>query len=186
MTEITTMTVRAGRRGLADGEEVAAARVREILDYSAETGLFTWKPRAAQRQWSSRYAGKKAGRTLRGYIEISLNGKRYQAHRLAWLWHYGTWPNGSLDHINRVRADNCICNLRLADKSQNNWNSKLCVRNTSGFPGVYWVKRWERWCAKIQIRGKSIHLGHFPSRELAVLARQRARQRGCMARSSIR
>jgi hypothetical protein len=93
---------------------LTAEQSREQLDYNPETGEFRWKvPR------NGVIVGAKAGTDCHdGYISIRIFGKRYMAHRLAWLHHYGEWPIGGLDHINGQRWDNRIVNLRLATPKQ--------------------------------------------------------------------
>ena len=66
----------------------------------------------------------------RGYIRCSYEGKKVQGHRLAWFLHYGEWPEGNIDHINRVKTDNRICNLRIATLSENQFNSDRCDNAT--------------------------------------------------------
>lgn len=82
-------------------------RLRELLDYDPETGVFRWKePRRKCR------VGEVAGSLRKdGYVKIQVDGRFYQAHRLAWLCVYGVWPS-AIDHIDGNRANNAIANLR--------------------------------------------------------------------------
>lgn len=149
--------------------DLTAEQVRAALDYDLETGLFRWRERQDMRAcWNSKHAGKIATyRNSAGYIGVRLNGVLRYAHRLAWLYVYGEWPDGDVDHINRDKADNRIENLRLATRSQNNANSCRPRTNTSGFKGVSWSNAVGRWKAEIRARGKRYHLGYFDTPEEA-------------------
>ena len=99
-------------------------------------------------------AGEKIGwLSSDGYIKVKLFGVFEYAHRIAWALHYGVEPEKNIDHINRVRSDNRIENLRMADFSQNSANQSFRSDNTSGFKGVTWNQRRGKWQAQIQYRG---------------------------------
>ncbi|SAZ36591.1 AP2 domain [Enterobacter kobei] len=92
--------------------------IRDLIDYNAETGVLT-----AKVNFSGRQAGSVIGsQTWQGYYAFSLFGKKCFAHRLAWLLHYGEWPSQPIDHINGIKTDNSIRNLRLCSLSQNQFN----------------------------------------------------------------
>src|SRR5579862_7745832 len=97
---------------------ITPERLKEVLDYDPATGEFRWKTRLGGKA----VAGRVAGYLDRGYISIRIDRRIYMAHRLAWLWVYGVWPEGWLDHINRKKNDNRIDNLRLAEPWQNQAN----------------------------------------------------------------
>lgn len=138
--------------------------VRSALDYDPETGVFRWR---VSRQRVRK--GKAAGFTTpQGYVRICLGGKVYSAHRLAWFYVYGVWPDGEMDHINRDKADNRIANLRPATKAQNMANS--VTRGKSGRRGVARTRNGKRWKAQITVDGRTRHLGTFDDREDAVFA----------------
>ena len=100
------------------------AALRAALDYDQRTGVFLWRRRPEMhRRWNARYPGTVAGRKCKGYLEIMLDGVRYAAHRLAWVWVYGVDPGPMIDHKNTIRDDNGIINLRPADNRQNHQNS---------------------------------------------------------------
>ena len=86
---------------------------------------------------------------------ISVDGSRYRAHRLAWLYMTGEWSRGDIDHINTYKADNRFCNLREATRSQNSANSPKQCNNVSGFEGVSWVKRDRKWRSDIGVKRES-------------------------------
>jgi len=140
---------------------LTADRLRHVLAYSEETGDFTWKNPSGPRA----RVGDRAGSATQGYINISIDGKLYRAHRLAWLYAYGAWPSLYLDHINGCGTDNRLENLREASQSQNMANSKLRSDCASGFKGV--TKYRSRWVATIAKSGRKIHLGVFDTPEEA-------------------
>lgn len=98
-----------------------------------------------------------------GYRVICVLGKHYLAHRLAWLYEHGTWPADQIDHVNGIRCDNSIANLRAAVSAENNQNRGRRCDNSSGFVGVSAHKSSGRWQAKIGVAGRRIHLGLFAS-----------------------
>lgn len=136
-----------------------AARLRELLSYDPETGVFTL--RVAR---GSEPAGAVAGHLERGYRRISVDGKLYYAHRLAWLYVYGTWPLLHIDHINNTRDDNRISNLRDVSRTVNNQNLKVAqANNKTGVLGVYFHKKANKYQASIMVNGVRKHLGLFAS-----------------------
>jgi len=117
-------------------------------------------------------AGSVAGCTDRdGYLKVCIKSRFYRLHRLAWLYIYGTWPKNQIDHINRNRSDNRICNLRDVTNQQNMCNAGTYNTNTSGRAVVYWDKRDSRWRACIVNKGKYLSLGYFKTFDEAVAAR---------------
>ena len=147
--------------------------LRHLLDYNQDTGVFRWRY-----NMRTKAIGDVAGRNVRGYRKISINRESIYAHRLAWLFVYGEWPQGEIDHINRKRDDNRIENLRTATKSQNRHYAGLGKSNRSGFRGVHFSKTdkygKERWRAQIKINGHRIHIGYFDIPEAAHEAYQAA------------
>lgn len=117
--------------------ELTAERLRELLSYDPETGIF--RRVATRRQVKSGdIAGSDDGK---GYWRIRVNGEKHRAHRLAWLYVNGAWPIDQLDHINGDKLDNRICNLREATNSENQQNRSLPKSNTSGRLGVHFDKQ---------------------------------------------
>ena len=140
---------------------ITQAELKSILSYDPETGEFTWLV-------SHKMAGKKAGTpTDSGYVQIGINGKVYIAHRLAWFYVYGEFPTNEIDHINGVRNDNRIENLRESSSSQNKCNTGISRVNTSGFKGVSWHAISGKWQVHIGVGKKKKYLGLFPTAELA-------------------
>jgi len=144
-------------------DNLTAEYVRSILDYNPETGIFIWRDRAELTPCNrARIVGKIAGCISNtGYIQIKINNIPYQAHRLAWLIVFGKWPNKELDHINTNRIDNRIVNLREADDGNQAFNQTKRKTNTSGYKGVTWSKKLNKWHAQISINYKKKHLGHY-------------------------
>lgn len=97
----------------------------------------------------------------KGYLTVLVDGRRYKAHRVVWLMHFGSFPRGDVDHINGVRSDNRIENLRTVDHVENMRNQKLRSTNTSGVTGVTWNKKQKKWRAKITVNYRTISLGAF-------------------------
>jgi len=153
---------------------ITADQARELLDYDPETGVFKWRfrPRStfkserAWATWNTRFSGSAAGHhDNKGYISIRVLGRLYRAHRLAWLYTYGVWPDIEIDHINRVKTDNRIANLRNATQSQNSANTGMYINNTTGFKGVSRARK--KFKAEITKNGVVMRLGHFSTPEEA-------------------
>ena len=152
--------------------DLTAERLREVLDYDQETGVFTWKIRTHSRVKAGDVAG-----ALRpdGYIQISIDGCLHRAHRLAWLYVTGESPPSEIDHINCVKNDNRISNLRLATRSENLQNQlRAKSNNNTGFLGVS-PNLW-KFKAEIQVDGKRRYIGTFPTPEEAHAAYLKAKR----------
>lgn len=139
--------------------ELTQERLRELLDYRPETGVFTWRGKAK--------VGIPVGRIQTdGYSQIRVDGKLYLAHRLAWLYVHGEWPTSEIDHIDRDRVNNRIANLRDVDRAINATNRRAF--GSSGFKGVTSMKKGSRFFARIsRIDGSVSYLGVFDSAEAA-------------------
>ena len=132
--------------------------LRAQVRYDPATGVFTWP--------NGRVAGNPAGRS--GRLQITLGGVARYAHRLAWLYVYGRWPAGQLDHINGDKLDNRIGNLRELTNAENKQNqSKAYANNRTGLLGVSHDPRSGTWRARIMVGGKSKSLGCFSTPEQA-------------------
>jgi hypothetical protein len=142
---------------------VDIVRVRELLNYDPETGLFTW--RTARRGAAK---GAVAGSKRKdGYVVIRIDYVPILAHRLAWAHVTGSWPKEEIDHRNLDPSDNRLCNLRAATRSQNHANRHCYKTNTSGLKGVSWKKARNGWEAQIRKSGKKFFLGVFQTKEEA-------------------
>lgn len=148
-------------------------RLRELLIYEPETGLFKWRVRRANLYKPGDIAG---GLCKKGYVRILVDNNKQRANRLAWFYMTGEWPQLIVDHINRVRHDNRWENLRLATHSENQQNSDGPRRgNSSGYRGV--SMNYKGWKACITKDGVHHYLGTFHTPELAYSAYQAARAR---------
>jgi len=142
-------------------------KLKQVLNYSEDTGVFTYKERLIdnsesegyRKSWNSQYSGKEAGtKTSHGYIVVSVYGERYYAHRLAWLYMYGVWPK-YIDHIDGNGFNNKISNLRSVTQSENIKNTRIQDKSVSGVIGVTWDKSRSKWIVKITSEGKVYNLG---------------------------
>lgn len=146
--------------------KLTADRARELLSYSHETGALTWRVNR-----SSAKAGNVAGRINEdGYYRVKIDRVEHYAHRVIWLMVHGEFPAEEIDHVNRDPADNRLDNLRPATRAENSFNRGVQSSSKSGIKGVHWNKSSRSWLAIL--RGK--YLGSFPSKELALAARQQA------------
>lgn len=149
---------------------ITQARLKEVLKYDSQTGIFIWlqtrNPRAVK--------GDRAGCLSKGYYRIRVDGKYYPAHRLAWLYVTGKMPVDEIDHINRIGADNRFDNLREADRTIQMRN--LSDRDSiSGYRGVYPVRG--KFAARLGNGIRCIHLGYFEDPELANLIFEESKAR---------
>lgn len=127
------------------------------------------------RHRDGRFAGKPAGRVGgKGYREIAISGRRFQAHRLAWFLATGTWPSEEIDHINGDKADNRLANLREVSHAENGRNQPRPSNNRSGVIGVGWNATAGKWAARIKVDGWSRFLGYFDDVSGAAKARKAA------------
>jgi hypothetical protein len=149
-------------------------RLKELLHYDPETGVFTWlklNPHATKIK-----AGDIAGciDKTKGYVRIKVDGGRYTAHRLAFLYMTGSWPADQVDHIDHIRSNNAWCNLREANPAENGKNRSLNSNNTSGVNGVFFHKTRQRWVVQIWVDAGSVRkqrtLGYFKDFEAAANA----------------
>ena len=138
--------------------KTTAKRVRELLNYEPDTGIFTWRV--------ARGGGIKSGDVAGnidtcGYAQIRIDGRRYSAHRVAYLYMTGEWPVEEIDHKDRNQANNCWSNLRSATRSNNVANRGCLITNKSRFKGASWDKKTQKWRATIVANGKWRLLGYF-------------------------
>lgn len=171
---------------------ISPTDIAAVMRYDFRSGLIYWLPRPLcmfsdgrkfsaghnAKVWNTRYAGKVAGNTTpRGYIQIGAFGRLMKAHRIAWCLHYGSWPSAGIDHINGVKTDNRIINLRDVGQAENNRNAALKRNNTSGACGVSWKRGLDKWTASIEEDGRQVHLGVFTEKTDAIAARKAAERR---------
>jgi len=152
-------------------DDLTQKTVRELFYYNPNTGILTNKIQRGSRGKVGIAAGSI---NMCGYLKLSINGKFYQNHRIIYLWWHGYTPK-MIDHVDNIKTNNLIDNLRECTISQNGWNSKISSDNTSGVKGVTWHKGVKKWQAQIQFNKKSLYLGVFNNIELAELAVQNKR-----------
>lgn len=154
--------------------------LRERLNYDPETGKLFWKDHEGMpKHWRTRWAGKEALTHIRsdGYYNGNVDYIKLTRHRVAWAIYYGKWPEQEVDHINGVKTDNRISNLREVSHKENMRNASMRKDNASGVNGVYWYKRDKKWRVQVKVNGKFKSLGYFDTLEEAAKARQEANER---------
>ena len=120
---------------------------------------------------SNSKVGEEAGFYVDGYRVVEIAGKPYKVHRIIWCMVTGSWPKEQIDHINGIKNDNRLINLREVSAKENSYNRAKGTRNTSGTVGVYLHKETGRWRAMIRVDQKLIHLGLFKTKAAAIAAR---------------
>lgn len=142
----------------ASQETITEGRLRELLHYDPDTGVFMWRVTRRQMRF-----GDVAGHIfIGGYRKIKIDGRFYGAHRLAWLWMTGALPKAQIDHINCLRDDNRFENLRQAVVAQNTRNRSVRASKL-GPKGAYYSDghRGKKWQASIRIDGRNKSLGYY-------------------------
>ena len=147
---------------------------KELFTYDRETGIIKWRRRTNPRQRGDRVAGG-ARPSKGGYTYIDFKGKTYRAHRVAMLLSYGFYGEGlEIDHINHIRDDNRLVNLRFVTRLDNHRNQSRSSRNTTGLTGIRYRKDRRKYMAQIRVGDANIHLGMFATLEEAAKARKAA------------
>lgn len=159
---------------------LTAELARKLLAYDRASGVLVRKVSLT----NSVKVGDVAGSiNKKGYISVCVGGRYYLAHRVIWLMEHGQWPTEQLDHINGVKTDNRLCNLRSVDNATNAQNKPAkSARSSSGLLGVSWMSAAKKWRAQIQVRGRVVYLGLFTDKEAAHAAYVEAKRRhheGC-------
>lgn len=140
---------------------ISIEKLNELFRYEPETGLICWRVR---RKGVKAKCGGVAGYvTDRGYIKIVNDGKSMLAHRVAFAIYFGRWPDGEIDHINGVKSDNRVCNLREATRKQNNANRGPLKNNLTGYKGVNYIKSRNKFVARISNGTRRVFIGMFDS-----------------------
>jgi len=151
-------------------KELTQSRLKELLEYNPDTGIFIW----LENRGGHKTKGKIAGWVdTNGYRIISVYSQDLKAHRLAFLYMEGEIPK-EVDHINHIRNDNRWVNLRKVRRIDNGQNQSMSIANTSGITGVYWCKRTKKWFASIRVNQHNKFQGYFSSIEDAKRARLKA------------
>lgn len=138
--------------------------LKKFLSYDEKTGLFVW----LVNKGTAKAGGLAGAPASNGYTNICIDRKIYKAHRLAWLYVYGFNPSQTIDHINGVKNDNRLVNLREATHQENSQNHVLL--------GAHFHKGKNKWQARIRFDGKRVHLGYFLTKEEACQAYVQAKK----------
>lgn len=142
--------------------------IKSRLRYNKDTGAFTWAE--SRGKWKAGDVSSSVNSL--GYCRVKVDGVSYLAHRLAWAFVYGDFPESDIDHVNGIKTDNRIENLRLATRSENQCNRGKHLNNKSGFKGVNWNQSVKKWAARCMVNGKRTHIGYFDDAALAAAAYQ--------------
>lgn len=142
-------------------------RLKELLHYDPETGLFTWISSTSKKRLAGLIAGSPDGR---GYTNIAIEKKKYKSHRLAWLYMTGVLPKKEIDHIDGYPGNCAWNNLREASRQQNAYNTRAHKDGGSGIKGVSFDSSRNKWAANIMMDGKYYRLGRFATIESAAAA----------------
>ncbi|MBN5207782.1 HNH endonuclease [Serratia marcescens] len=169
--------------------DYSLSELSEVFSCDPIKGELYWLPRDrryfnndfSHRMWNLNFPGKIAGgKDGAGYLVATAGEMKVRVHRAIWTFAHGSIPEELyIDHINHIRHDNRIENLRLVTHPQNQRNQSMHSRNISGVNGVRWDKRSKKWVASINTRENNIHLGAFDSLEDAAEERRKADERFC-------
>ena len=147
-------------------------QLKDILFYCPISGKFTWIKKS---KYANKNVSDTAGHTHKktGYVSITINKKFNAAHRLAWLYMTGAYPENCIDHINGVKNDNSFKNLRDVDHATNHRNRKRCKNNTSGVSGVFIDKPTGLWEVKFTYNKVSHYFGRYKTVDEAIKVRNK-------------
>jgi len=136
-------------------QKITAVELRELYKYDPDTGNFSRNERVI------------GSLNPKGYMVHTIRGVAYRLHRLAWFYINGYWPEKGIDHINGIRSDNRISNLRECNQSENLQNQRKATARKHGLIGTIRRKRTRLWSSQITINKVKHHLGYFETEESA-------------------
>jgi hypothetical protein len=154
--------------------DLTAQQVRELFSYNRHTGELRWKVKLSIRAPVGKIAGFKQPS---GRIKVGIWGKEYMMHRIIWLWMTGKWPEYEIDHVDENQSNNRWNNLREATPSQNHRNRGPQKNNKTGYKGVCFATRAQKFLARIKHQGVGYNLGLFNTAEEAYAAYCKAAKR---------
>jgi hypothetical protein len=143
--------------------------IKKLFHYDAESGMLLWRKGNNRNVKPWQEAKSPNGH---GYYNVKIDGKSYLVHRLIWLYVHGSFPKEDIDHKNRIRNDNRLCNLRAVSRTDNCQNISLPDHNKSGHIGVSWIKSHNRWTVYVKVDKKNKWLGYYKNLDDAVAARK--------------
>ena len=152
-------------------EELTQELIGKALSYDPVTGYLIWKTNL----YSKRAIPKKRAGSLvksTGYRNISLFGRTYLEHQLIWFIYHGVWPSGQIDHINQIRDDNRIVNLRDVSKADNARNRSRNPNSKLGEHGIWYNMRTRKYVAEITLNGKKVYQKSFDDIDEAINERR--------------
>lgn len=143
--------------------------VKKLFHYDAQSGMLLWRNGNGRNVKPWQQANSL---NSNGYYAVKINGINYSVHRIIWLYVNGKFPNGDIDHKNRIRNDNRLCNLRDVSRTDNAQNISLPRHNKSGHIGVSWFKKHKAWTVYIKVNKKNKWLGCYKNLNDAIAARK--------------
>lgn len=155
-------------------KELTQKRLKEVLHYDPSTGDFTWRIKVNRNIRIGSLAGTILTSKGKNYIRIGIDKIIYYAHRLAFLYMTGKWPDPETDHEDGNGLHNWWSNLSEATRLENGKNIRIKSNNTSGCAGIVWHKTIKKWEARIKINRKQIYLGVFIDKGEAIKTRKTA------------
>ena len=153
-------------------DKLTQKRLKEVLKYSPDTGIFTWK--VSKANGKIKIGDVAGGLDNWGYHNITVDKNKYRTHRLVMLYMTGKFPKGLVDHLDGDSLNNKWGNLKDGTPSENSMNKRKQSNNTSGVTGVVWNKRHEKWQVRIMKQRKNYNLGYFDNFEDAKRVRKEA------------
>ncbi len=151
---------------------LSVERLKELFTYHPDGHLLRRVSIQGKRHPAGQIVRGTSGKD--GYRLLGIDRRMHMVHRCVWALVHGKWPNGEIDHINRIKDDNRIENLREATREENAQNGPMRRHNTSGYKGVWKMKAHDLWCAEIGFQGERIKLGYFRTPQEAALMYQEA------------
>ena len=154
--------------------ELRYEEVARLFTYDRESGVLYWRIRDRNTIRHKYVAGSSRGNRV-GYRQVGIKGKVYLEHRIIMVLCFGHIPeNAEIDHINHMRDDNRLANLRFVARSENRKNQSVSSKSTTGVTGVHFSKARKKYVAQIKVDQKIIFLGNYNTLEEAAAARAEA------------
>tara|TARA_R110002126_G_scaffold88499_3_gene212068 strand:+ start:735 stop:1241 length:507 start_codon:yes stop_codon:yes gene_type:complete len=154
---------------VGEKEMIDQETVKKLFYYDAESGMLLWRygNKRNVKPWQEAKA-----LNGNGYVCVKIQGKNYPVHRIIWVYVHGTFPEQDIDHKNRIRNDNRLCNLRVVSRTDNCQNISLPSHNKSGHIGVSWFKNHNCWTVYVKVNKKNKWLGYYKNLDDAIAARK--------------